>query len=249
MNTNAAVIRTQRLRKDYGAVNVLSDINIELYDGDFTVIMGSSGSGKSTLLYALSSMDTQTRGKVELMGRSIAGLREKGISEIRKRDIAFIFQNINLISDLTAFENIAFPAYLVMPKREANKKATKLLTEFGLIEQRNKYPSEMSGGQQQRIAILRAIIGSPKVLFADEPTGALNSKAGAQILDQLTRLNEGGQTVVMVTHDIATCVRGNRLLFLTDGQITGDLDLGRYNPAEQAAREDTVFRFLKQHQW
>jgi putative ABC transport system ATP-binding protein len=117
------------------------------------------------------------------------------------------------------------------------------------MEQRDKYPGEMSGGQQQRIAILRAIAGGPKVIFADEPTGALNSKAGTQVLNLLTQLNEGGQSVVMVTHDTMTSVRGNRLLFLSDGQITGDLNLGRYDPAEQVAREEKVFRFLKEHQW
>jgi putative ABC transport system ATP-binding protein len=246
---NTAVIKTQRLRKDFGAVNVLNDISIEIYEGDFTVIMGSSGSGKSTLLYALSSMDAPTQGKIELMGRNIARMRERAVADIRKRDISFIFQNINLIADLTSFENIAYPAYLAMPKSKANKRAEQLLRDFELIEQRDKYPNEMSGGQQQRIAILRAIAGDPKVIFADEPTGALNSKAGTLVLDLLTRLNEGGQTVVMVTHDIMTSVRGNRLLFLSDGQITGDLDLGRYDPAEQIAREEKVFRFLKEHQW
>jgi putative ABC transport system ATP-binding protein len=183
------------------------------------------------------------------MGRNIAGMRENEVSDIRRKDIAFIFQNINLISDLTSFENIAYPAYLAMPKAKANQIAEQLLNDFGLMEQRDKYPGEMSGGQQQRIAILRAIAGGPKVIFADEPTGALNSKAGTQVLNLLTQLNEGGQSVVMVTHDTMTSVRGNRLLFLSDGQITGDLNLGRYNPAEQAAREEKVFRFLKEHQW
>lgn len=250
---NNTVIKTEHLCKDYSlgksVVNALKNIDVEIYEGDFTVIMGSSGSGKSTLLYALSSMDNPTRGKVEVLGSNIAGLGEKEIAEIRKSYISFIFQSINLIPDLTAFENIAYPAYLVMSKNKANQRTKELLREFDLTEQCDKYPNEMSGGQQQRIAIIRAIVTNPQIIFADEPTGALNSNAGTQVLDLLTQLNKKGQSVVMVTHDIRACVRGNRLLFLTDGQIDGDLNLGRYNSSAQQKREETVFRFLKSHKW
>ncbi len=250
---NKTVIKTKGLYKDYNmgksSVNVLNNIDLEVYEGDFTVIMGSSGSGKSTLLYSLSSMDTPTNGKIELLGLDITNINEKSISDIRKKYISFIFQSINLINDLTAFENITYPAYMVLPKAEANRRAERLLQEFGLAEQRNKYPNEMSGGQQQRIAIIRAIVSNPKILFADEPTGALNSKAGTQVLDLMTLLNEKGQSIVMVTHDVKACVRGNRLLFLADGQVDGVLNLGRYNPAERQQREEAVFEFLKKHQW
>ncbi len=250
---NKTIIKTQQLCKDYalgkGTVRVLDNINIDIYEGDFTVIMGSSGSGKSTLLYALSSMDIPTGGSIELMGRDLSGLQETEIAAVRSKDISFIFQSINLIPDLTAFENITYPAYLVMSKDQANKRAKQLLKEFDLSEQRDKYPNEMSGGQQQRIAIIRAIVTDPNIIFADEPTGALNSKAGTQVLDLLTQLNEKGQSVVMVTHDTKACIRGSRLLFLTDGRIAGDLNLGRYHPAEQKEREEAVFQFLKEHQW
>ncbi len=156
-------------------VEVLKNVNLNIYSGDFTIIMGQSGSGKSTLLYSLSSMDTPTSGKVEILGTEISTLSEKQISNLRQKDISFIFQGINLIPDLTSFENIAYPAYMIMSKQEANKKSEEILNKLGLAEQRDKYPNEMSGGQQQRIAIARAIVTSPKILFGDEPTGALNS--------------------------------------------------------------------------
>jgi putative ABC transport system ATP-binding protein len=245
---NKTIIKTERLYKNYGTVNVLNNINVEIFEGDFTVIMGSSGSGKSTLLYSLSSMDSPTNGKIELMGRDIAKLEEDDLTKIRKKTISFIFQSINLIPDLTAFENIAYPSYLVMPKSDANKRAEQLLKDFDLAGHRNKYPNELSGGQQQRIAIIRAIACNPKVVFADEPTGSLNSKAGTQVLDLLTQLNKEGQSVVMVTHDIKASVRGNRILFLADGQIAGDLNLGLYDPSAQEAREKNAFQFLNKYQ-
>ena len=246
---NNTIIKTEQLCKDYDTVNVLNNINIEIFEGDFTVIMGSSGSGKSTLLYSLSSMDSPTSGKIELMGRDIANLGEIELTGIRKKTLSFIFQSINLIPDLTAFENIAYPSYLVMSKSDANRRAEHLLKDFNLTDHRDKYPNEMSGGQQQRIAIIRAIASYPKIIFADEPTGSLNSKAGIQVLDLLTHLNKEGQSVVMVTHDIKACVRGNRLLLLSDGQIAGDLNMGRYDPLEQEAREKSVFQFLNKHQY
>lgn len=247
------VIKTNNLCKSYisgkNAHNVLKNINLEIYEGDYTIIMGSSGSGKSTLLYTLSSMDRPTGGTVELLGKDITEMKQKQIDKIRSSEISFIFQSMNLLPDLTAFENITYPAYLSLTKEEANKLAEKLLERFELSDQRNKYPSEMSGGQQQRIAIARALATKPKIIFGDEPTGALNSASGKQVLDLLTQLNMEGHSIVMVTHDIKACVRGTRLLFLSDGRISGDLNLGQYNQSQKQEREETVFNFLKEHNW
>lgn len=247
------VIKTKDLCKSYNSgkneQKVLKNINMEIYEGDYTIIMGSSGSGKSTLLYTLSSMDKATGGVVELLGQEITKMGEKKIATLRSHEISFIFQSMNLLQDLTAFENITYPAYLSSTKADANLQAEKLLERFALLGERNKYPSEMSGGEQQRIAIARALVSKPKIIFGDEPTGALNSAAGIQVLDLLTQLNEEGQSIVMVTHDIKACTRGNRLLFLTDGIIDGDLNLGRYTSADQQTREETVFNFLKEHHW
>ena len=230
-------------------VEVLKNVNLNIYSGDFTIIMGQSGSGKSTLLYSLSSMDTPTSGKVEILGTEISTLSEKQISNLRQKDISFIFQGINLIPDLTSFENIAYPAYMIMSKQEANKKSEEILNKLGLAEQRDKYPNEMSGGQQQRIAIARAIVTSPKILFGDEPTGALNSGAGKQVLEILTELNNKGQSTVMVTHDIKVAMRGNRLIYLRDGQIVNELKLEKYVPEQQKIREQKVIDFLKSNDW
>lgn len=243
------VIRTKGLNKKFRLNNVeipiLKGIDLEIYMSDFTVIMGSSGAGKSTLLYALSTMDKPSGGKVELLGSDIVGMEEKSITHMRKENIAFVFQSFNLIPDLTAFENIAYPAYLKMDKRKADQIAMDLLVQFGLSEQRDKYPSEMSGGQQQRVAIARAIAQRPKIIFADEPTGALDSTSGTLVLDLLTDANKAGQTIVMVTHDIKACTRGNRMIYLHDGKVVGDFDLGVYRAVDQAKREGTVFDILQ----
>jgi putative ABC transport system ATP-binding protein len=248
-----AIIQTADLCKSYAAgrtrQDVLKNINIVIYEGDFTVIMGRSGSGKSTLLYSLSSMDRPTGGKVELLGNDLAQFDDKQIAALRSKEISFIFQSVNLLPDLTAFENIAYPAYLALNKNEANKKADALLAQFGLAEERNRHPSEMSGGQQQRVAIARALACGPSVIFADEPTGALNLAAGIQVLDCLTRLYEANQSIVMVTHDVDACVRANRLLFMMDGQIDGDIELGRYCHSEHMARREVVLRFLEERNW
>ncbi|MCL2151904.1 MAG: ABC transporter ATP-binding protein [Oscillospiraceae bacterium] len=247
------VIKTSKLVKKFKRgetyEEVLKGIDLEIFEGDFTVIMGSSGSGKSTLLYAISSMDRPSSGSVEIAGKDISKMSEIEISEIRKRDVSFVFQNVNLIPDLTAFENIAYPAYLIMGKTEANEQAEKLLRSFDLIEQRNKYPSEMSGGQQQKIAIARAVIGNPKILFGDEPTGALNSKSGIQVLDLFTEINKSGQTIVMVTHDIKAGARGNRVLYLKDGAIIDEHRIEPYSSGKQVQREAQLFQMLNKNNW
>lgn len=247
------IIHTDKLCKSYitgkNSTNVLKNISLDVYASDFTVIMGSSGSGKSTLLYALSTMDQPTSGSIDLLGNDVGKLAEKAVAAIRKREIAFVFQSINLLPDLTAFENIAYSGYGGAPKKEVNAKALRLLERFGLQDEKEHYPSELSGGQQQRVAIARALIGSPKVIFCDEPTGALNSASGQEVLDILTELVAEGQSVVMVTHDLKAAARGTRLLYLSDGHIEGDLALGSFNKAEQAAREETIFSFLQKHGW
>ena len=247
------ILKTNKLYKSYfngkSEHQILKGVNIEIFNGDFTVIMGSSGSGKSTLLYSISTMDAPTSGRVEFCGKDITKLNEKEICKIRKRDISFVFQSFNLLSDLTVFENITYPSYQYMKKEEVNSRATALLKQFGLEEQANKFPSELSGGQQQRVAIARALVSEPQIVFADEPTGALNSSAGQQVLNTMTELNEKGQSIVMVTHDIKACARGNRLFFLSDGNITGVLELGKYKKEDEQEREEMVFKFLKEHSW
>lgn len=248
-----AIIKTNKLCKSFivgkTGVNVLKNIDLEIYEGDFTVIMGSSGSGKSTLLYSLSTMDNITSGTASLFGKDISKASSKELANIRKNDVAFVFQSINLLPDLNAFENIAYNGYKKGNKKEINKRSEDLLKRFDLYDSRKKYPSELSGGQQQRIAIARALINQPKVLFGDEPTGALNSTMGQQVLDLMTELNNEGQSIVMVTHDLKAATRATRLLYLTDGRIDGDLNLGKYDAAQTKQREDMIYTFLKERGW
>jgi putative ABC transport system ATP-binding protein len=250
----SSVIKAKNLCKSFitgkNALNVIKNLNLDIYKGDFTVIMGSSGSGKSTLLYTLSGMDSPTSGTVNLLGNDITLMKEEELSSIRKKDISFIFQSINLLPDITVFENIAYCGYGVNKnKKEVNDKTLKLLESLGLAEDRSKYPSEISGGMQQRVAVARAIINSPEILFGDEPTGALNSVAGEEVLDILSDLNNKGQTVVMVTHDLKAAARASRLIYLRDGRIDGELALDKFSKADYENREVLIFEFLKERGW
>ncbi|HEY5563370.1 MAG TPA: ABC transporter ATP-binding protein [Clostridiaceae bacterium] len=250
----SSVIKASNLCKSFvtgkTALNVIKNLTLNIYEGDFTVIMGSSGSGKSTLLYTLSGMDSPTSGSVHLLGKNITSMKEEELSLIRKNDISFIFQSINLLPDITIFENIAYCGYGVNKnKKEVNEKSLKLLESLGLKEDKDKYPSEISGGMQQRVAIARAIINSPKILFGDEPTGALNSTTGEEVLNILSDLNSKGQTVVMVTHDLKAASRASRLIYLKDGRIDGELSLDNFSKEDFENREVLIFEFLKERGW
>ena len=249
-----SVLKAERLCKSFvtgkTSLNVIKNLDLEIYEGDFTVIMGSSGSGKSTLLYSISGMDMPTSGKVTLLGKDITSLKEDEMSSIRKKDISFIFQSINLLQDITIFENIAYCGYGVNKnKKEINEKTLQLLKDFGLEETGDKYPSEVSGGMQQRAAIARAVITNPKILFGDEPTGALNSTTGQEVLDILTDLNDKGQTMVIVTHDVKAAARCSRLIYLKDGRIDGELSLERFCKEDYKRRETLILEFLQERGW
>ncbi|WP_249594335.1 ABC transporter ATP-binding protein [Peribacillus frigoritolerans] len=248
------IIKTSHLCKSFSMgkekLDVINDMNLEIYEGDFTIIMGSSGAGKSTLLYAISTMDQYSQGKVELLGKDITSFKENQITNIRKNDIAFIFQGINLLPDMTLFENVAFNGYSPSKsKKSVNEKALSLLKKLGLEKEVGKYPSEVSGGQKQRTAIARALINKPKIIFADEPTGALNSSVGTVVLDILTQLNNEGQSIVMVTHDLKAATRGNRIIYLKDGRIDGELNLDPFGEDNLKEREEAVYKFLNDKNW
>lgn len=249
------IIKTNMLCKSFTmgkeGVHVLRNVNLEIYEGDFTVVMGSSGSGKSTLLYSISTMDTPTSGEVQLFGKNVSSLNEKGTAKMRKEELGFIFQSMNLLPDLTAFENIAYCGYGAAKesKEEVNQRTIELLKKFDLYNVKDKFPSEMSGGQQQRIAVARAMVTQPKVIFGDEPTGALNSSSGSKVLDLLTEINQEGQSIVMVTHDLKAARRASRLLYLADGKIDGELHLGAYVKEKKEKRDEIIYKFLKEKGW
>lgn len=234
-----------------GQIHILSHVDIGLYEGDFTVIMGASGSGKSTLLYALSGMDRATAGQVIYNGADLVTMNEKGLAKLRYTDFGFIFQQMHLVSNLTLFENIAVPGYLNKKKSsaEVKAKAEKLLEQMSISHIKTHLPSQVSGGEQQRCAIARAVINSPRLLFADEPTGALNRKNTIEVLNLLTELNRSGQSILMVTHDIKAALRATRLLYIDDGKIIGELSLPTYDPNEEKSRETQVNAWLTSLEW
>ena len=231
--------------------HVLSDVNIEIYEKDFTVVMGASGSGKSTLLYCLSGMETVTSGKVVYKGNAISDYKENQLVTLRRGDFGFIFQQIHLVSNLTLLENIAVPGYLnkSASASQVNERANALITSFGLTDAKNRLPSQTSGGEQQRAAIARALISNPKLLFADEPTGALNRKNGIDVLDLLTKLNEDGQSILMVTHDMRAAIRANRLIYISDGKIIDEMSLPPYSANKIKSREIQVTSWLSSMSW
>jgi putative ABC transport system ATP-binding protein len=210
--------------KDYivgnDRVKILRDISVKIKDDEFVSIMGSSGSGKSTLMHIMGFLDTPTSGKILLDGKDVSILSDDKLSKIRSEHIGFIFQQFNLINNLTVLENILLPT--IYNRRKTNidykKKAIELMTKFGIVERMNYFPNKISGGQQQRVAIARALIMGPKILFADEPTGNLDSKNGAEIIRLLAELNKDfGVTVVIVTHEKDIGEKAKRQLFIRDG--------------------------------
>ena len=234
-----------------GQLHIISNVDLDIYEGDFTVIMGASGSGKSTLLYALSGMDRATNGSVMYGGEDIAKLKEKKLAELRHTDFGFVFQQMHLVSNLTIFENVAVTGYLnkSISAKETNKRVDELLEKMNISHIKTHLPSQVSGGEQQRCAIARAVVNNPKLIFADEPTGALNRKNTADVLDLLTELNEGGQSILMVTHDVRAAARANRILYLSDGKILGDLSLAPYKEEDIKSRETQINAWLTSLEW
>lgn len=230
---------------------VLDQIDLEIYDGDFTVIMGSSGAGKSTLLYALSGMDQISGGQVFYKGRQISGLKEKQMAKLRAEEFGFVFQQTNLVSNLTLLENVAVAGYVSRKgsTEEIRERARQLLKQMNVEKAENRFPSQVSGGEAQRAAIARAMIGQPGLLFADEPTGALNRSNTTEVLNLLTDLNRSGQSILMVTHDLRVAARGNRILYLEDGKVLDELKLPSYSEIQEKAREDKLSQWLSGLQW
>lgn len=234
-----------------GQVHILSQVELELYKGDFTVIMGASGSGKSTLLYAMSGMDRATAGEVVYRGENLVTMGEKKLAGLRHGAFGFVFQQMHLVSNLTMFENIAVPGYLnkTLTAAQVRERADALLKSMGLEKVSSHLPSQVSGGEQQRCAIARAVINQPELLFADEPTGALNRRNTTEVLNLLTRLNQDGQSILMVTHDLRAALRATRILYLEDGQIIGELALPEYDRQEEKSREIQVNAWLDSLAW
>ena len=248
------LLETEGLSKSFSSggtlQHVLKNIDLKLYEGDFTVIMGASGAGKSTLLYALSGMDTPSLGTITFGKEVISGYSSDELAVFRRGSCGFVFQQIYLIDGMNVMDNVLAAGLLVNRDRNALVRRAKELFRAVDIPERDwkKFPTQLSGGEAQRVGIVRALINSPRILFADEPTGALNSKTGLDVLDTLSRFNEEGQSVVMVTHDMRSARRGNRILYLKDGSVLGECDLGKYVSGDRA-RHEKLSSFLEEMGW
>ena len=230
--------------------HVLKNLNITIRKGDFVVIMGNSGSGKSTLLYALSGMDHPNLGSIKFNEEEISKYSNDKLAIFRRNHCGFIFQQNYLNESMNVLDNIMVSGLLTSHNRkEISERAKRRLLQVGLSKEVfHKYPSQLSGGEAQRVALVRGIINEPTILFADEPTGALNSQNTQNVLDILTELNAKGQTVVMVTHGVSAARRGNRILYLKDGIIENECDLGQYTK-DDMNRHDKLRHFLAEMGW
>lgn len=253
---NKTVIQTKDLCKTYivekQSNNVLQNVNLNVEEGEFVSIMGPSGSGKSTLLYTVSGMDRATAGEVIFDGEIISGKNEKEMSHIRLTKMGFIFQQMYMMKKLCIMDNIVLPAYQAKLKsrKEVNEDAEKLMRRLEIMDTAERQITEVSGGQLQRACLCRALINNPKVLFADEPTGALNSKASKEVMKELAEANKNGTTILMVTHSERVAAVSERIIYLVDGNIQGELVLGKLNDMQDlSVRERKLKNWLTDMNW
>lgn len=218
------ILNLQNIYKDYYqeklVVPVLKDVSLSVEEGEYVAIMGPSGSGKTTLMNIIGCLDLPTSGTYELAGQDVLKLKDKELSDLRLSSIGFVFQSFHLMPRETALENVSLPlSYTGAKKAERKERATKALERVGLGDRVDFRPTQLSGGQKQRVAIARAMVNNPKILLADEPTGALDQKSGEQIMELFSKLNEEGVTIVMITHDAKVAARAKRVVHIIDGEI------------------------------
>lgn len=229
------MISIKNLNKVYRTEEIettaLNNLNLEVKEGEFVSIMGESGCGKSTLLNVIGLLDTATNGSFVFNGREVSKLNEQKRADYRKKNMGFVFQNFNLIDELSVYENVELPlVYLKVPKSERKTKVTQILERVGIAHRAKHFPQQLSGGQQQRVAIARALVSNPKLILADEPTGNLDSKNGKEVMELLTQLNDLGTTIIMVTHSQHDANFSSRTIKLLDGKVISE---SSNKPAEQ----------------
>ncbi len=225
--SNLPFIQIRNLRKTFvmgrQKVYALAGIDLDIQEGSFTVIMGPSGSGKSTLLYLLGGLDRPTSGEIHVEGFELEKMDENDLGLFRRKKVGFIFQSFNLISSMTAFQNVAFPMRFAGISGKARQaQASSLLSQVGLSNRAHHRPTELSGGQQQRVAVARSLVNNPPLVLADEPTGNLDTSSGLSIMKLLSRLNQQGRTVVVVTHDLRMRQFATEMIYLLDGQVVSE---------------------------
>lgn len=246
MTTATPLLEATGLTRSFADQTVLHGVDVQVREGEFLSVMGPSGSGKSTLLYTVSGMDSPSSGGVSFAGQDLTAMSQKQLARLRLTSMGFIFQHVHLLKNLCLLDNVVLPAYLagLAPRAELNDTALALMERTGVAELADRDVSEASGGQLQRIGICRALINSPTILFGDEPTGALDSAAAAEIMDILAELNADGMTLMLVTHDPRVAARTDRVLYMVDGRIVGDRRQDRYAGTHLDERQADLSRWL-----
>lgn len=233
--------------------NVLKNVNFTVSEGEMVAVMGPSGSGKSTLMYAVSGMDSITAGEVKFCEKNIAKMGEKELADLRLDEMGFIFQQMYMLKNLTVLDNIILPAVQSGKNKETRKETAErgqeLMRKLGIIDVADNDINEVSGGQLQRACICRSMINMPKVLFADEPTGALNRTASNEVMEELVKLNQEGTTIMMVTHDAKVAARCSRVLYIVDGNIKGEYISPKDAKLQEKDRERLLNNWLMELGW
>lgn len=233
--------------------NVLKNVNFHISEGEMVAVMGPSGSGKSTLLYAVSGMDKITAGKVEFNGRDISDMDQRALADLRLNEMGFIFQQMYLLKNLSLLDNIILPACqsdkIRETRRETVERGHALMRKLGIIDVADNDINEVSGGQLQRACICRSMINKPKMIFADEPTGALNRASSDEVMEELARLNAEGTTIMLVTHDVKVAAKCTRILYIVDGNLKGEYKLDKYDSAKLRDRERALNGWLMDMGW
>lgn len=234
--------------------NVLKNVNFNVKEGEMIAVMGPSGSGKSTLLYAVSGMDDITAGEVEFCGKRISELSPKELAGLRLDEMGFIFQQMYMLKNLTVLDNIILPACQSDKIKESRKETVQrgqdLMRKLGIIEIADNDINEVSGGQLQRACICRSMMNRPKVIFADEPTGALNRTSSEEVMEELAKINNEGTTIMLVTHDVKVAAKCTRVMYIVDGNIAGEYNLGKYTSSVQLReRERSLNNWLMEMGW
>ena len=234
--------------------NVLKNVNFNVKEGEMIAVMGPSGSGKSTLLYAVSGMDDITAGEVEFSGKRISELSAKELAGLRLDEMGFIFQQMYMLKNLTVLDNIILPACQSDKIKESRKETVQrgqdLMRKLGIIEIADNDINEVSGGQLQRACICRSMMNRPKVIFADEPTGALNRTSSEEVMEELAKINNEGTTIMLVTHDVKVAAKCTRVMYIVDGNIAGEYNLGKYTSSVQLReRERSLNNWLMEMGW
>ena len=234
--------------------NVLKNVNFNVKEGEMIAVMGPSGSGKSTLLYAVSGMDDITAGEVDFCGKRISKLNAKELAGLRLDEMGFIFQQMYMLKNLTVLDNIILPACQSDKIKESRKETVQrgqdLMRKFGIIEIADNDINEVSGGQLQRACICRSMMNRPKVIFADEPTGALNRTSSEEVMEELAKINNDGTTIMLVTHDVKVAAKCTRVMYIVDGNITGEYNLGKHaSNVQLRERERSLNNWLMEMGW